>query len=64
MPKRKSQAYKAKRKRHHKRWLKKHPEYVIKRIKKWVENHPEDKEAWKQLEIHQKKYPHLFSKIN
>lgn len=47
----KTQAYKEKEKRHHKRWLKKHPEFVLKRLKIWVERekNPQELERAKAI---------------
>lgn len=53
----KTQARKEKNKRHHKRWLKKHPEVVIKSLEKWVsrEKDPIRLElAKKRLEEHRR----------
>jgi len=60
MSKKGSPAWKAGKKRKHKRWLKKHPEKIIASLKRWVKECPDSQEAKKQLKIHREEYPHLL----
>ncbi len=61
-----TEAHRAKHKRHYKRWLRKHPEYVIKSLKRWVsrEKDPTKKaEAEYLLKTHLERYQKLTGKV-